>query len=324
MARELSVIICTYNNCNLLVDCLNCLAAQELDDEEHFELLVIDNCSTDNTKNVVDDFIVSGKIPNLNYIFEPEPGLTHARLAGITHAKYSWIAFIDDDVRVQKNWVHSALAFIQSHPKAGVISGRIQLQYVEAPSTAALQCEAALCKVDYGIEDLNFQPDGPPIRLAGAAIIFQKQAVVETGWLEKRYLIGRTGKSLSSGEDTEIIIRIKNKGWEIWYTPSLNATHLIPPTRTTVNYLCRLHRGLARTSAQLRAIGMDGKVPIDFQLKNLAADVGFTTRRIIAWLFHDLIKNRSLGDKRLVQIYEGIGRVESCIDFLLNSLERKA
>ena len=317
----LSVIVCTFNNCDLLRDCLNCFKEQDFSFDHYFELLVIDNNSTDKTKDVVDSFIEDRCIPNLRYIFEAQPGLTNARLAGIKNSACDWIAFIDDDVRVQGTWLHAALAFIQGHPKAGVISGRIQIQYQETPSVAALKCEAALCKIDNGTQEFKLQSRGPAIRMAGAAIILQKKALIETGWLKKRFLIDRTGKSLSSGGDTEIILRIKNKGWEIWYTPSLNATHLIPATRTTINYLCRLHRGIARTSAQLRLIGMEGKVPLSLQLKNLLADITFTTRRIGAWIFHDLLRHRRLGDKRLVQIFEGIGRVESCIELLLNPLK---
>lgn len=321
MQPTLSVIICTFNNCDLLKDCLNSLKEQNITLTGGIELLVVDNNSTDDTKKVVEKFMQDNCLINLRYIFEPSPGLTHARLAGVKKSTCDWIAFIDDDVRVQNNWIHSALLFVQNHPEAGVVSGKIQPQYVKPPSTAALQCESALCKVDYGMHDLNFKPEGPAIRLVGAAIIFQKRALVETGWLEKHYLTGRTGQSLSSGEDTEMIMRIKNRGWEIWYTPSLYATHLIPPRRMTVNYLCRLHRGLARTSVQLQAIGMEGKVSLILQLRTFWAAVAFTARRIGAWIFHDLVLNQSVGDKRLIQIYEGIGRIESCIAFIFKPIK---
>lgn len=317
MKPELSVIICTFNNSSFLKGCLSCFVEQKLDFESCYELLVIDNNSTDDTKDIVDKFLQSERIPNLKYIFEPQPGLTNARLAGVKHASCNWIAFIDDDVRVQTDWIQSAITFGQSHPKAGAVSGRIRLRYLEPPSTAALMCESALCKVDYGAEEFHFQSEDPAIRLAGAAILFQKKALEESGWLEKRYLTDRTGKSLSSGGDTEMIMRVKNAGWEIWYTPTLQAEHLIPPHRTTVPYLCRLHRGLARTSAQLRAISLGGKVPFSFQLRHLFKDLSFTTRRILAWIFHDLIKGQSTGGKRFIQIHEGLGRIESCITFLL-------
>lgn len=316
----LSIIVCTYNNNHLLQGCLNCFKNQFLNHEVCFELLVVDNNSSDKTREVVEGFIQEGFIPNLKYIFEPNPGLTNARLAGVKNAAYSWIAFIDDDVRISPNWIASAISFIQEHPRAGVVSGKIELQYTEVPSPAALKCEAALCRIDYGPEPFDFQNSGLAMRLAGAALILNKQAVEETGWLKKRFLTDRLGKSLSSGGDTEIILRIKNKGWEIWYTPSLLATHVIPPSRTTIKYLCRLHRGLACSSAQLRAIGFNQKVPLSLQLQSLSQDIAFTLRRAFAWIFHDLIKNQSLGDKRLIQIFEGIGRIESCLNFLVRPI----
>ncbi|MBD1825727.1 glycosyltransferase family 2 protein [Cyanobacteria bacterium FACHB-DQ100] len=323
MKSHLSLIVCTFNNCDLLRSCLNCLRDQYLDSKHSFEVLVVDNNSTDTTKQVVTSFIQDGLIPSLKYIFEPKTGLTNARLAGLSHSTSDWIAFIDDDVRIKEDWVSSVLAFVQDHPKSGVVSGKIHPEYLGTPSTAALKCEAALCRVDYGTQEIHFKPESPAIRFAGAAIVFQKQALLEIGWLEKQYLTDRVGKALSSGGDTEIILRIKNKGWEIWYTPTLYAVHLIPSTRTTIEYLCRLHRGIACTSAQLDAIGMEGKVPLRHQLKNLALALAFTARRIGAWTFHDLLLRRHLGDKRLVQIFEGIGRVESCISFFLNPLDVK-
>jgi glycosyltransferase involved in cell wall biosynthesis len=320
MLIDLSVIVCTYNNAELLMDCLSRFVQPSKPQEASFEVIVVDNNSKDETNRIVDCYIQSNTIPNLRYIFEPQPGLTNARLAGVRNATGSWIAFIDDDIRIQPDWIESALQFIKTHPKAGAIGGRIELQYLEPPTAAALKCEAALCKVDGGGQAFKSQ-QGNRAPLVGAAILFRQQALEETGWLSKRYLSDRTGKSLSSGGDTEMIMRVSNQGWEVWYVPTLCATHLIPPKRTTIAYLCQLHRGLARSSAQLRAIGLGRQLSPQLQIEFFWESFSYAVRRTFSWGFHDVLLHRTWGDKRLIQVFESLGRLESSIASLLHPLD---
>jgi len=99
---NISVIICTYNRSNSLADTLLCLTKQTYE-SENWELIVVDNNSNDNTKEIISE--LSKQLPNLTYKFEPQQGLSYARNLGINSAKGEIIAFTDDDVLPEKDWL---------------------------------------------------------------------------------------------------------------------------------------------------------------------------------------------------------------------------
>ena len=99
---KLSVIICTYNRANSLADTLLCLTKQSYD-IANWELIVVDNNSSDNTKEIIYEY--HRKLPNLTYKFEPQQGLSFARNLGINSAKGAIIAFTDDDVLPENDWL---------------------------------------------------------------------------------------------------------------------------------------------------------------------------------------------------------------------------
>src|SRR5450759_1349913 len=99
---NISVIICTYNRANSLADTLLCLTKQSYE-TVNWELIVVDNNSNDNTKEIISEY--SKKLPNLIYKFEPQQGLSFARNLGIHSAHGAIIAFTDDDVLPEFDWL---------------------------------------------------------------------------------------------------------------------------------------------------------------------------------------------------------------------------
>ncbi|MDD1613734.1 MAG: glycosyltransferase family 2 protein, partial [Methylococcaceae bacterium] len=99
---NISVIICTYNRANSLADTLHCLTKQSYE-TANWELIVVDNNSNDNTKEIISEY--SKKLPNLIYKFEPQQGLSFARNLGIHSAHGAIIAFTDDDVLPEFDWL---------------------------------------------------------------------------------------------------------------------------------------------------------------------------------------------------------------------------
>ena len=108
---EISVAVCTYNRADVLPKCLESLINQTTD-KELFEVLIIDNNSTDDTKRIALDFC--GKNTNFKYIFEEKQGLSHARNRAIDEAKGTYIAYIDDDAIADKEWVKNILDAIKT------------------------------------------------------------------------------------------------------------------------------------------------------------------------------------------------------------------
>src|SRR5438105_3335543 len=102
---DISVVISTYNRCGWLSGALESVLAQETGGAR-YEVIVVDNNSTDQTREVVEAFMARGQA-NLRYVFEGQQGLSYARNAGIAAARAPLIAFTDDDVRAARDWVVS-------------------------------------------------------------------------------------------------------------------------------------------------------------------------------------------------------------------------
>ena len=106
---QTTVILCTYNRCQVLRAALQSLAASELPDSIQWEVLVVDNNSTDQTRQVVEEFC--RRCPGrFRYIFEPHPGKSFALNRGIQEAKGEVLAFTDDDVSVEPTWLQNLTA----------------------------------------------------------------------------------------------------------------------------------------------------------------------------------------------------------------------
>ena len=101
---QITVILCTYNRCQSLARALNSLAASILPETIEWEVLVVDNNSSDQTKAVVSDFACRHP-GRFRYRFEPQQGKSYALNAGIGEARGDILAFMDDDVTVEPVWL---------------------------------------------------------------------------------------------------------------------------------------------------------------------------------------------------------------------------
>src|SRR5579862_4590594 len=99
----MNVILCTYNRCRELANGLNSVAVSTLPEGVEWEVLVVDNNSVDQTREVMENFRAryAGR---LRYLFEPRPGKSHALNAGIRASQSDVLAFLDDDVTVEPTW----------------------------------------------------------------------------------------------------------------------------------------------------------------------------------------------------------------------------
>ena len=113
---DVTVVISTYNRCGQLRDALESLFSQQSDGVQ-WEAVVVDNNSTDDTAAVVKSFISRGEA-RLRYVFEPRQGLSFGRNAGIGRAAAPIIAFTDDDVRPEPDWVRRIKHCFDEHPEA--------------------------------------------------------------------------------------------------------------------------------------------------------------------------------------------------------------
>ncbi|GGA38234.1 glycosyltransferase [Okeania sp. KiyG1] len=130
-----TVAICTYNGQNRILEVLDKLRLQVETEKITWEVLIIDNNSTDNTAEVIKNYISNwSEIYPLRYCFETKQGLAFARRCAIKEAKSDLIGFLDDDNLPYPDWVAEAYKFAQEHPNAGAYGGQIHGKFeVEPP-----------------------------------------------------------------------------------------------------------------------------------------------------------------------------------------------
>jgi glycosyltransferase involved in cell wall biosynthesis len=253
MSIDFTVAIPTYNGASRLPKLLEKLRSQV--NTEHFcwEILVVDNNSTDDTAKVVQDYQSSWleSVP-LKYFLEPEQGAAFARLRAVREASGELIGFLDDDNLPAPDWVAEAYSFAQKHPNAGAYSGQIHGDFEVTPPENFKKIQVFLAIREHGPEPHLFDPDN--LRLPPAAsLVVRKQA-----WCEsvptRPVLSGRVGGSMLGGEDYESLLYMHKAGWEIWYNPALHTHHQIPRHRLERDYLLSVARACGLATCQLRLI----------------------------------------------------------------------
>lgn len=239
---DLSVVICTYNGAERIPKVLNHLAAQINTSEFIWEVVVVDNNSTDNTATTV-QALQEQWMSNteLRYVFESKQGLAFARSRAMQEAKGDLVAFVDDDNLLFANWLSEAYKFAQEHPQSGAFGGQIHGKFNTAPPPYLKNIKIFLAIIEKGKIAFQYTPEKrmlPP----GAGLVVRKKA-----WFEhvpsSLSLKGRNAQSLMAGEDLEALVNIQKGGWEIWYNPAMELYHDIPKHRLSEQYLLRLAWG---------------------------------------------------------------------------------
>jgi glycosyltransferase involved in cell wall biosynthesis len=248
----LEVVVCTYNNAGLLDEALAGLSRQRGIEPGRWSCLVVDNNCTDNTTEVLRRHIAEGSLPGLRIVHEPKQGLTPARLRGVQSSTVPWIAFVDDDCILDREWIANALEFIEAHSHVGAFGGRVVLDFIAEPASYARDYGYAFAEQDRGDsrQRVGF--------LAGAGLVVSRAALSESGWINAPLLADRVGHRLVSGGDVEIVLRIGASGRELWYIPECTLAHRILPRRTTLGYMTAINRGLGVSQALADALVWDG------------------------------------------------------------------
>src|SRR5262249_44902501 len=117
---DVSVNVCTYNRHELLREALESIVSNQIGEGVRYEVVVVDNNSTDQTRHVVQSFIERGN-SHVRYLFEGRQGLSYARNLAIATARSNILAFTDDDVQVSADWVATIKRSLDSHPEVDCI-----------------------------------------------------------------------------------------------------------------------------------------------------------------------------------------------------------
>ncbi|TAF10951.1 MAG: glycosyltransferase family 2 protein [Nostocales cyanobacterium] len=255
---DFTVVICTYNGENRIADVLEKLRSQIGTEDISWEILIIDNNSTDNTAAVIKNYISNwSEVYPLKYCFETEQGLAFARRCAIKEAKSDLIGFLDDDNLPYPNWVTEAYKFGQAHVNAGAYGGQIHGKFeVEPPPGferiarffAILEGNKTYCYNE------KYQSTKKRMFPPGAGIVIRKQAWLESV-PERQQITGVSGNSLiTKCEDVEMLSYIFYAGWELWFNKDMNIDHKIPKSRLERDYIIRFFKGVGLSRYQTRII----------------------------------------------------------------------
>lgn len=305
----LSVIIPTRNRVLFLKDAIDSILEQTLSIKE-FEILVIDNGSTDQTAEVVKEFI--GRSNKIRYFFAPDPGLHVGRHLGASEAQGDILVFVDDDIIATPGWL-KAIKNAFNDPEVGLVGGKILPKWEgDIPDWINLfksQTEYGwtigyLSLLDFGDEIKEI----PSVFVYGCNFIIRKSALFECGGFHPDSMPRELIRYRGDGE-TALSIAIEKKGYKSIYEPKATVYHRIPPERLTIDYFCRraFNQGISDSYTEIRRRhGLDNVLPGNSKKGlHLAKSLGKLLQLFMYWESKIMSEKHHVKKKALKAYKEG-------------------
>jgi len=244
---DVCVVVCTFNRSAILKECLSSLLEQTVPGEV-FQVLVIDNNSTDDTKNIVRD---CGRVANLRYLVEWEQGLSYARNKGMRCADADWIIYLDDDTRVPRDFIEKALYTISHFPFD--CFGGLYLPWFKYRRPCWFRDEYAsngklLSTV--GVLEKGYA--------SGGIVAFNKERLKRLGGFP--ISLGMSGKRVAYGEENYVQKRLKESGGIIGFNPDWTVDHLVAEYKLNPWWFVRSKYAVGRDS--VHAYGLNWRFPL--------------------------------------------------------------
>lgn len=238
---DCSVIICTYNRSANLPDCLGRLAEQQGVENLAWEIVVVDNNSTDDTRETVKHLAKEFPV-TVRYVFEKEQGLNYARNTGIRESSGTFFGYIDDDILVSPRWLGAVNESFQTN-SADAVGGRIHLDpSLVLPGWIKPEMYGFLGYQDLGEEP--FEMDGITHYPFGGNMWFNRKVAEKIGYFNPK--LGRKGSGrkrseLFKGAETDYCQRLAQAGGHIFYQPRAIVYHQVLPFQLTKKYFRTIH-----------------------------------------------------------------------------------
>lgn len=267
---SVTIAIPTYNRARLLTQTLEGLTRQDYP-RELLEILIIDNNSPDNTREIVTAFASAPHAPR--HILETQQGANFARNRALAEARGEIIVYGDDDILLQPDWLRELMQPFAADEagKIGAVAGEVEPVFPDG-------CPDWV-RGFHGLQNLRADT-GPVSERAvpmSANLAFRRDPLRTTGGWDIN--LGRKGGRVFGGEENGPIRRIRRAGYAVWFAPKAKVLHQMPAARTTLRYVKR-H---AFDSACSRVVGR-----VNLDREDGRSSVGYLLSRFVGNFFKAL------------------------------------
>jgi GT2 family glycosyltransferase len=313
-AYDVTVLICTWNRCDLLDETLTSLAAMRVGRDVKWEVLVVDNNSTDDTRAIVDRQTTRLPMP-VRYAFEPRQGKSFAMNTGIAASRSPLLAFVDDDVQVGPDWLAAGCGPMIANPAIAYTGGAVDPiwdapcpQWLEATGRTLWGTFAIL---DYGPDAFFFEQQRKiPL---GANFALRRSLVERVGGFDPT--LGRNSDSVLLGQELpEFFARTRRVGAVGMYVPEMRIRHHVPARRMTPEYVRRWWYGKGISRARMEAMHPVTELGLDLRRVPTIAGVprflfGTAARDALRWMRHAIAGDTGGRLARETQLWYFAGQV---------------
>ncbi len=234
---HITIVVCTYNRSAMLRDALRSLYDLRTAGEFTYEILVVDNNSSDNTPTAIEQCSRESRA-NLRGVRETKPGVAAARNRGVREAHGDWIAFFDDDQIADSDWLYELRRGVLEQ-QCRIVGGAVHLLLPEG-------CQRELhpfCRMLLGESKWSETPQPYNHKLnPGAGNLMVEKSIFDE--------VGLFNEALRRGEDTDLYRRTRAAGMAAWYLPAAIIHHMTPDERMADAYLLKLSRNMGDLLAQ--------------------------------------------------------------------------
>lgn len=301
---EFSVIICSHNRSAFLEDVVASLMAQDYPTSQ-FEVIIVDNGSTDNTIEIVHR--MQQVFPSLAYTYEPRIGLSNARNKGAQCARGEIVVYIDDDAIAEESWLAPISTIFKEHGKQiWCVGGKIDIWWENGDrpdwlpdelegyfgSTAALGSE---------IGQLH-----SPRHPNGSNLAVRRDRLLEVGGFSSQ--LGRIGGSLLSNEEAGLCQTLREHGGEIWYTPQAVVHHRVQVPLVTRRRL--LKRAFWQGVSDVKVDQLQSpQVELSLSWNHLGIELWAFVRECVGLVGNVNVRNNKLVFARIFFLTSRLGRI---------------
>lgn len=221
---SLTVSVCTRDNPQDLARCLNRLVTIVSEQVQIvLEILVVDNApSNESTRELITS------MPNVRYAIEPKPGLNFARNRALQESTCDFIAFIDDDVTVDRTWLSGFVKAVSEHPDAAAVTGLVLPSELETDAQILFEKRGGFEKsfvtilYDQSLPGHPFYPCVGGKFGTGCNMSFRRNILIDLGGFDEAL---DTGAYLPGGGDADMLYRVVRAGYPLIYEPQFMVFH---------------------------------------------------------------------------------------------------